>query len=83
MTTLSLEMLRCVHAIKGDGGTIYRFGGGYWAHQRWGEIGGRSFGASTVHALVTRNVLVYDEWKGRKHGKPFPVRASLVKGGHP
>lgn len=71
---LTPMMERCVEAIRAGGGVITRHPGGYWRPGT--QPGGIHFGTTTIEALVSRNRLVYDEFRS-SHGRQFPIRASL------
>ena len=73
---LSPEMKRCLEFVRKEGGSIYRFPGGYWAQENWRDVGGRSFGTTTVEALISRGLLVYSAWN---ESKRFPIQATLYQ----
>lgn len=78
MSELSPKMLAAVEFAQRHGGSLARFPGGFWRQadaDPW-DVRGSSFGSSTVHALVTRGVADYTEWKDGRNGR-FPVRMTL------
>jgi hypothetical protein len=60
--------------IKERGGIITRFPGGFWTVEPWGQ---KTWGTSSVEALVKRGVLEYCEWKENRNGR-FPIRARMT-----
>jgi len=79
MSPLSPEMQRCLEFVRRHGDQISRHPGGFWSTQDFTAYQGgggsaRSFGTSTVEALVRRHYLAYDRWQDGRHSK-FPIRA--------
>jgi hypothetical protein len=62
-------------AVKESGGELFRFPGGYWTTELWGN---RTFGTSTIEGMVKRGVAEYTVWKEGKRGK-FPTRVRMKK----
>jgi hypothetical protein len=61
--------------IRERGGEIVRFPGGFWTVEPWGQ---KTWGTSSVEALVKRGVLEYSEWKENRNGR-FPIRARIIQ----
>lgn len=72
LTPTMEELLKWLEQQDQD---LERFPGGFWTVAPWGK---RTWGTSTVEALVKRGHLIYVEWKTGR-GNPFPIRARLVK----
>lgn len=72
-TDLSPTMLAAYEVIKEGGGKLHRFPGGYW---RTVENANIYFGMQTVHALVTRGVAFYSNYRDGIKGR-FPVEITL------
>ena len=73
---MSIEMNQCLDRIE-EHGTITRYRGGFWCADT--DSSGRTFGTTTVEALVKRGRLEYCDWKqppGRKF--PFPIKAKRI-----
>ena len=60
--------------IQERGGSITRFPGGFWTVEPWGQ---KTWGTSSVEALVRRGALEYCDWKENRNGR-FPIRARMT-----
>lgn len=81
MTTLSQTMRALLDCIAEHGGEIERFPGGYWTVAKTvAQFGAqRTWGTTSIEALVSRGMLEYTEWKENRAGR-FPVAARIVGG---
>jgi hypothetical protein len=76
---LSPTMQHAITLAKSDGGRLMRFEGGYWSVPQWAADSRGlipSFSTNTAHALVTRGVAEYTEWKENRNGR-FAVALKL------
>lgn len=71
-------MKRLLAWISERGGIIERFPGGFWSVRPFGQH--KTWGTSSVEALVRRGKLSYTEWQTNKTGS-FPVAARLAPHG--
>jgi hypothetical protein len=80
---LSPTMQQAVDFAKANGGKLIRHAGGYWSSADWGLTSTghiQSFGTTTAHALVTRGVAEYCEWRTNASGR-FPIELRIKAGG--
>jgi hypothetical protein len=75
---LSKTMQELVAYMREHGGKIHRHPGGFWAKPAYGYLG-KSYGTSSVEALVKRGVAQYTQWKdSSRGGGRFPIEATLT-----
>lgn len=74
---ISKTMAYVLGRMAEGGNKLKRFPGGFW---RTSVDSQEYFGTKTVHALVTRGLAAYTEYKDGRNG-PFPIEASLINAG--
>lgn len=75
-TELSPMMQELVAFMRENAGMVIRHPGGFWGRSGLSGYVGKTYGTSSVHALVTRGVAEYSEWQDGRRGR-FPVAAKL------
>ena len=73
--TLSPEMVDAYDAAKANGGILKRYAGGFWSAT--GYTTGRTFGTSTVNALVKRGAATFTDWQNHRYGGKFPIQITI------
>jgi hypothetical protein len=69
---LSPTMRHALTFAEQNGGRLIRHSGGYWSSREWVDPGlGNvpSFSTNTAHALVTRGVAEYTDWRENRNGR--------------
>lgn len=76
---LSQTMISTLSWIEANGGHVFRHPGGFWTPYKTFKGYGQeaSSGTKTIHALVSRGYLEYDEWKEGREGR-FPISAKVM-----
>lgn len=75
MNELSPTMKEAIEFAKQKGGSLVRHPGGFWAGADW-TYHSKSFGTTTIEAIVTRGAGEYTEWKQTKHSR-FPIKMTV------
>lgn len=71
---ISKKMQEAMLYALANGGTLYRYRGGFWAMENWRHGQHPWFGTSTVKALVSRGLMSYTLWQEGRNGR-FPIVA--------
>lgn len=79
---LSATMVDALVMAQRNAGTLIRHPGGYWTYAGCQWTGSSflwSVGTPTVNSLVSRRLMGWAEWKGRRGGNTlFPIKATLT-----
>ena len=70
---LSKTMREVFATVAANGGEIHRYPGGFWCVP---SDRSRTFGTTTIQALVSRGYLSYSKW--HEGATRFPIAAALV-----
>lgn len=74
---LSPEMKKAFDFGQANGGKLIRHPGGFWCGVGLNPGTSKTFGTTTVEALVKRKAAEYTTWKDNRSGK-FPVEATMT-----
>jgi hypothetical protein len=74
---LTPTMKELIGYMREHDGKIHRHPGGFWARGQSFAYLGKSYGTSSVEALVKRGIARYSDWQEGRNGR-FPIEATLI-----